>query len=180
MWGELVNADTFIPSRKILGNSLVSFLLTVRSMLFPVTMSMPRTSVLVQLGPRQRCFLSTRLLHGTGQGECLVVVCEKSLCIFLWLFLCLLWHLYLLLRLSRSGRVLRSTWLGIVPWLCMVCRRVFRGAYLVITVFNVTDNKCIKVGSGNSNISSRHRCHQCGDQWQQLQKLHQQWQLDKR
>ena len=51
---------------------------------------------------------------------------------------------------------------------------------MVITIFDITDNKSNKVGSGNSNISSKHRGHQCGNQWQQLQKLYQQWQLDKR
>jgi hypothetical protein len=88
---------------------------------------------------------------------------KRSPCIFLWLFLSLLWHL--LLRPSRSGRLLRSTWLGIVPWPFMACRKVFRGAYLVITFFDVTDNKSNKVGSGNSNIPSKHRDHQYGDQW---------------
>ena len=35
MCGELVNTDIFIPSRQILGNTLISFLLTVGLMLLP-------------------------------------------------------------------------------------------------------------------------------------------------
>ena len=46
--GELVNADTFIPSRQILGNTRF-FLSCRRSTLFAVTMSMLRTPVLAQL-----------------------------------------------------------------------------------------------------------------------------------